>query len=142
LAVKGNDSEGAALSAPWRSIGTVAATERSPPKSKEFGAARLTANREMRPREAARLTPGVPRDTLSSVKTISIKQLHAETGKWVRAARKGPVIVTDRGEKVASLQAHVPADPPRPVFAGRDWSKLPKLAGDSTGLISADRNGR
>jgi antitoxin (DNA-binding transcriptional repressor) of toxin-antitoxin stability system len=77
---------------------------------------------------------------LAPVKTISIKQLHAETGKWVRAARKSPVVVTDRGEKVASLQAHRPDDPPRPVFAGRDWSRLPKLDFDSTGMISADRD--
>ena len=76
------------------------------------------------------------------MKTISIKQLHAETGKWVRAARKQPVIVTDRGEKVASLQAHLPIDPPRPVYTGRNWSKLPKINFDSTGVISDDRDGR
>jgi len=76
------------------------------------------------------------------VKTISIKQLHAETGRWVRAARKQPLIVTDRGEKIASLQAHVPTDPPRPAYTGRDWSKLPQINFDSTGMISADRDGR
>lgn len=76
------------------------------------------------------------------MKTISIKQLHAETGKWVRAARKQPVIVTDRGEKIASLQAHVPDDPPRPTYTGRDWSKLPAINFDSTEMISADRDER
>jgi antitoxin (DNA-binding transcriptional repressor) of toxin-antitoxin stability system len=76
------------------------------------------------------------------MRTISIKQLHAETGKWVRAARKQPLIVTDRGEKIASLQAHVPIDPPRPVYAGRNWSKLPQIDFDSTAMISADRDGR
>jgi antitoxin (DNA-binding transcriptional repressor) of toxin-antitoxin stability system len=76
------------------------------------------------------------------MKTISIKQLHAETGKWVRAARKQPVIVTDRGEKIASLQPHLPIDPPRPVYTGRHWSKLPNIDFDSTGMISADRDGR
>ena len=96
----------------------------------------------MRPARFCRLSPGVTSDTLLGMKTISIKQLHAETGKWVRAARQQPVIVTDRGEKIASLQAHVPIDPPRPVYAGRNWSKLPQIDFDSTGMISADRDGR
>ncbi|HTZ20442.1 MAG TPA: hypothetical protein VMC06_06135 [Opitutaceae bacterium] len=76
------------------------------------------------------------------MKTISIKQLHAETGRWVRAARKQPLIVTDRGERIASLQAHVPTDPPHPVYTGRNWSKLPKIDFDSTKTISDDRDGR
>jgi antitoxin (DNA-binding transcriptional repressor) of toxin-antitoxin stability system len=39
------------------------------------------------------------------MKTISIRELHLKTGRWVRhAAVRGPVIVTDRGRRVASLQ--------------------------------------
>lgn len=76
------------------------------------------------------------------MKTISIKELHAETGRWVRAAKKQTIIVTDRGEKVATLQPHVEEEKPRPVFTGRDWSKLPASPVDSTIYISEDRDGR
>jgi hypothetical protein len=40
------------------------------------------------------------------------------------------------------LQPHLPIDPPRPVYTGRHWSKLPNIDFDSTGMISADRDGR
>ena len=75
------------------------------------------------------------------MKTISIKELHARTGHWVRTAKTTPLIVTDRGEKVASLQPH---NNTLPVvkFAKRDWSKLPSSDLDSTDFISSDRDGR
>ena len=39
------------------------------------------------------------------MKTISIRQLHLKTGWWVRhAASGGPIVVTDRGRRVAALQ--------------------------------------
>ncbi len=39
------------------------------------------------------------------MKTISIRELHLETGRWVRhAASQGSVVVTDRGRRVAALQ--------------------------------------
>jgi antitoxin (DNA-binding transcriptional repressor) of toxin-antitoxin stability system len=39
------------------------------------------------------------------MKTISIRELHLETGRWVRhAASRGPVVVTDRGRHGAALQ--------------------------------------
>lgn len=75
------------------------------------------------------------------MKIISIKQLHAETGRWVRAAKKSPIIVTDHGEQVAELRP-IGATAPGRKFAKRDWSKMPFSTLDSTDLISADRNGR
>ncbi|HJN44476.1 MAG: hypothetical protein QGI10_05205 [Vicinamibacterales bacterium] len=42
------------------------------------------------------------------MKTISIRELHLATGRWVRHAAKEPVVVTDRGREVAALQ---PLDP-------------------------------
>lgn len=43
------------------------------------------------------------------MKTISIRELHLKTGRWVRAAAsRGPIVVTDRGRRVAALQ---PLDP-------------------------------
>jgi antitoxin (DNA-binding transcriptional repressor) of toxin-antitoxin stability system len=38
------------------------------------------------------------------MKTISIRELHLRTGRWVRAASQGPIMVTDRGRRVAALQ--------------------------------------
>ena len=39
------------------------------------------------------------------MKTISIRELHLKTGRWVRhAASRGPVVVTDRSRRVAALQ--------------------------------------
>jgi antitoxin (DNA-binding transcriptional repressor) of toxin-antitoxin stability system len=75
------------------------------------------------------------------MKTISIKQLHARTGHWVRTASHTPVVVTDRGERIAALQP-LGANTPIVKFAKRDWSKLPASDLDSTDLISADRDGR
>ena len=64
------------------------------------------------------------------MKTISIRQLHLETGRWVRhAASRGPVVVTDRGRRVAALQPFDPAvaGPPLPnrETAIRKRSKIP-----------------
>ncbi len=38
--------------------------------------------------------------------TISIRELHLSTGRWVRhaASTRQPVIVTDRGRRVAAIQ--------------------------------------
>jgi antitoxin (DNA-binding transcriptional repressor) of toxin-antitoxin stability system len=42
------------------------------------------------------------------MKSITIRELHLQTGRWVRhAAATGGVVVTDRGHRVAAL---VPAD--------------------------------
>jgi antitoxin (DNA-binding transcriptional repressor) of toxin-antitoxin stability system len=39
------------------------------------------------------------------MKTISIRELHLKTGRWVRhAASRGLIVVTDRGRRVAALQ--------------------------------------
>lgn len=79
--------------------------------------------------------------------TISIRELHAATGKWVRqAALSGEVHVTERGRIVARL---VPAKtlPPAPYFAGRKLTAAYRkqarfLCGgtDATASISADRD--
>jgi len=38
------------------------------------------------------------------MRTISIRELHLDTGRWVRhAATKGPLVVTDRGQRIAAL---------------------------------------
>ena len=74
------------------------------------------------------------------MKTISIKELHAETGRWVRAAIKQPLIVTDRGEKVATLKAHTEEAVSRPVFTLKGRGPRPRIGFDSTAIISEDRD--
>ena len=64
------------------------------------------------------------------MKTISIRELHLKTGRWVRhAASRGPIVVTDRGRRVAALQpfdASVTSRPlPNREAAIRKRSKVP-----------------
>ncbi len=64
------------------------------------------------------------------MKTISIRELHLKTGQWVRdAASRGPIVVTDRGRRVAALQpfdASVTGRPlPNREAAIRKRSKVP-----------------
>src|SRR5256884_8347537 len=64
------------------------------------------------------------------MKTISIRELHLETGRWVRhAASRGAIVVTDRGRRVAALQpfdASVTSRPlPNREAAIRKRSKVP-----------------
>jgi len=40
------------------------------------------------------------------MRTISIRELHLDTGRWVRAAAAGQaLVVTDRGRRVVTLRA-------------------------------------
>ncbi|MGH9415693.1 MAG: type II toxin-antitoxin system Phd/YefM family antitoxin [Terriglobales bacterium] len=48
------------------------------------------------------------------MKIISIRELHLDTGRWVRhAVEVGPVVVTDRGRKLAALQPYAAVRPRR-----------------------------
>lgn len=40
--------------------------------------------------------------------TISLKQLHDETGAWIRQAAQRPIDVTNHGEVIATLTPYVP----------------------------------
>ena len=85
------------------------------------------------------------------MKTITIRELHARTGRWVReVARHGQIIVTDSGQPVARL---VPEDraAAAPYFAKRKRSaKFKKLddrgkmgrSVDATQALSEDRDDR
>lgn len=64
------------------------------------------------------------------MKTTFIRELHLETGRWVRhAASQGPIVATDRGRRVAALQsfdASVTGLPlPNREAAIRKRSKIP-----------------
>ena len=78
------------------------------------------------------------------MKTISIRELHLKTGRWVRHAARGwPIVVTDRGRRVAALQpfdASVTGRPlPNREAAIRKRSKVPV---DSAVYQSELREGR
>ena len=54
--------------------------------------------------------------------TVSIRDLHARTGHFVRKAAEMPVIVTDNGKPVAEIRelaASSKADAKRPYFSRR-----------------------
>ena len=85
------------------------------------------------------------------MKAISIRELHANTGQWVRqAARFGEIRVTDHGRTVAEL---VPEKEPAnsPYFSRRSLTlRFQRLAEsgrlgrgtDSTAAISEEREER
>jgi antitoxin (DNA-binding transcriptional repressor) of toxin-antitoxin stability system len=61
-------------------------------------------------------------DTMCHMKTITIRELHEATGRWVRRARAGEVYVTERGRLVAKI---VPASalPAKPFFANPKFTR-------------------
>lgn len=80
------------------------------------------------------------------MKTITIRELHQETGRWVRQASSGEVYVTERGQLIAKI---VPAAPPpaKPYFTNPQYTKaflryMQSLRGgtDATGIVSQDRD--
>lgn len=81
------------------------------------------------------------------MKSVTIRQLHDETGRWVRAAAAaGELVVTERGKIVAKI---VPAAglPPRPYFARRKLTRAFRIAAlsggtDATIGISRERDER
>lgn len=81
------------------------------------------------------------------MKAITIRELHAATGKWVRqAGRSGGLHVTERGRIVAKLVPAKPV-PTTPYFARRQLTpafrrhaRLLTGGPDSTATISQDRD--
>jgi antitoxin (DNA-binding transcriptional repressor) of toxin-antitoxin stability system len=80
------------------------------------------------------------------MKTITIRELHEATGRWVRRASAGEVYVTERGRLVAKI---VPASPlpPKPFFARPKFTrrflasrKYLRGGTDSTQVISEERD--
>ena len=88
-------------------------------------------NIRARPRPAGRVRPPLSEMCHNvHMKTISIRELHLKTGQWVRhAASRGPIVVTDRGRRVAALHpfdASVTGRPlPNREAAIRKRSKVP-----------------
>jgi antitoxin (DNA-binding transcriptional repressor) of toxin-antitoxin stability system len=80
------------------------------------------------------------------MKTISIRELHQETGRWVRHASEREVYITERGRLVAKIVAASPL-PAEPFFANPRYTraflaqrKYLRDGTDSTQAISEERD--
>ena len=80
------------------------------------------------------------------MKTISIRDLHEQTGRWVRQASAGEVYVTERGRLVAKIMPVKPL-PEKPYFASPRFTRAflryrSSLRGgtDATEIVSQDRD--
>lgn len=76
------------------------------------------------------------------MKTVSIRDLHEATGRWVRETRTQMLVVTDRGRAVALLKPFAADELPGRPFPRRHAGSLPRANHDSTRSISEDREGR
>lgn len=77
-------------------------------------------------------------------RTISIRELHLDTGRWVRqAAASGPVVVSDRGRPIATLQPFAPEELGKPL-PNREAAILrqPRIPVDSGQYVTELREGR
>ena len=76
------------------------------------------------------------------MKSITIRELHMNTGKLVRATVHENILITDRGQAVAVLKSAKAADLVGKPFPKRDIRKMPRSNVDSTIYVSQDRDGR
>ena len=78
-----------------------------------------------------------------TMETISIRDLHMHTGRWVRRAGMAtePVVISDRGRPVARLMPLEVSG--RTNFADRvlvaGFEDLPQVAMDSARILEEDR---
>jgi antitoxin (DNA-binding transcriptional repressor) of toxin-antitoxin stability system len=82
------------------------------------------------------------------MKTITIRELHEATGRWVRSAADGEVQVTDRGRLIAKIVPAKPA-PAKVFFANPKYTraylaqrKNLQSGTDSTRIISEERDSK
>jgi hypothetical protein len=76
------------------------------------------------------------------MKTISMRELHHATGKYVRESRSHPLVITERGTRVAVLKAFTEEEVAGRPLPRRRAADLPAVGLDSTLLISQDRDAR
>lgn len=76
------------------------------------------------------------------MKTISIRDLHQATGRYVRETRLHTLVVTERGQAVAVLKPFTAVELPGRPLPKRNPRDLPRVDYDSTVSIEEDREGR
>lgn len=81
------------------------------------------------------------------MKTISLRELHSDTGAWVRkSAELGGIAVTDRGTVIARIEPAGEPGAANPFLKRKLRPGYAKLRGklgrgtDSTRLVSEDRD--
>ena len=76
------------------------------------------------------------------MRTLSIRELHATTGKIVRRTRRETFLITDHGAALAVLRAAGPSDTGGKPFPKGHWRKTSPISsgGDSTRYVSDDRS--
>ena len=85
------------------------------------------------------------------MKTVTLRELHARTGEWVReASRCGQIVVTDNGRPIARILPDT-GETESPYFAEREPTKAFRTLDESgrtgrgpdvTRIISEDREDR
>lgn len=97
-------------------------------------------------RVSLELTRAPKCDTMCHVKTITIRELHEATGRWVRRAAEGEIHVTERGRLIAKILPAKSA-PAKVFFANPKYTRAylaqrKNLQGgtDSTRIISEERD--
>jgi prevent-host-death family protein len=76
------------------------------------------------------------------MKSVTIRELHMNTGRVVRASVHGNILITERGQPVAVLKSAKAADLVGKPFPKRDLRRMPKVPGDSADYISQERDAR
>jgi antitoxin (DNA-binding transcriptional repressor) of toxin-antitoxin stability system len=76
------------------------------------------------------------------MKTATIRELHMNTGRVVRASAHQNILITDRGQAVAVLKSAKAVDLVGKPFPKRDLRKMPKVPDDSTDYIAEERDAR
>ncbi len=76
------------------------------------------------------------------MKSVTIRELHMNTGRVVRASAHGNILITERGQPVAVLKTAKAADLVGKRFPERDIRKMPRSNVHSAIYICQDRDGR
>ena len=74
---------------------------------------------------------------------LSIRELHMQTGHWVRKAQRSavPIVITDRGRPIATLAPFDASRQPRPLPPRALLEKpLPKIDADSAEIVADMRD--
>jgi prevent-host-death family protein len=76
------------------------------------------------------------------MKSVTIRELHMNTGRLVRASVHENILITERGQPIAVLRSAKASDLVGKSFPKRDIHKMPKVPGDSASYISEERDAR
>ena len=76
------------------------------------------------------------------MKTISIEELHQQTGAYVRAAQQEPILIADGNQQVVVLKPLRGAAMTGKPFPVRDLASLPKVQVETSRYISEERDAR